>query len=159
MLEILGLLGGGLMRLLPSLLAFFKEGRELKHELTRLDKEVELERLRGQNAAQEREQMAQQAVDTRWADGLVEALKSQTAPTGDKWLDRINVSVRPILTYWWCIILYSTHKGMLLWIGVQEKLPLKEMAPILLTEFDRTVVGSIIGFWFVDRSLRNSKLK
>lgn len=159
MLEIFGLLGGGLMRLLPSLLSFFKEGRDLKHELVRLDKEVELEKMRGANAVQERADMSQQAIDTRWADGLVEALKGQMAPTGDKWLDRVNVSVRPILTYWWCIVLYTVHKGMLLWIGVQEKLPLKEMAPIVMTEFDRAVVGSIIGFWFVDRSLRNSRLK
>lgn len=159
MLEILGLLGGGLMRLLPSLLSFFKEGRDLKHELVRLDKEVELEKARGANAVQERADMAQQAVDTRWADGLVEALKGQTASTGDKWLDRINVSVRPVLTYWWCIVLYTVHKAIMVYVGLLEKLPLKEMAPIVMTEFDRAVVGSIIGFWFVDRSLRNSNLK
>jgi hypothetical protein len=152
--ELLSLLGGGLLRLAPLLLKFFHEGRDLKYELLRMDKEAELERLRGQNRQQEIAAMTAQAVDTRWADGLVEAVRAQGQITGDKWLDRLNVSVRPIITYWWCICLYTIYKSLMIWVGVTERLPLAQLAPLIATDFDRGVVGSIIGFWFVDRSLR-----
>jgi hypothetical protein len=156
-LEALGLLGGGLMRLAPVVIGFLEKGRELKYELDRLKEEKELEKLRGENKTREIVQMTAQAVDTRWADGLIKALETQTVVTGDKWLDRVNVSVRPILTYWWCIVLYTTNKITLAYIGISESNSLKDLAPILMTEFDRAVVGSIIGFWFVDRALRNSR--
>ena len=154
MLELLGLLGGGLIRLFPNVLDFFREGRDLKYELLRLDKQAELERMRGENRMQEIAAISNAEVDDSWAQGLVEALKTQTTVTGDKWLDRINVSVRPIITYWWCIVIYTSHKALLTYIAITEKTGLREVAAVIYTDFDRGVVGSIIGFWFVDRALR-----
>lgn len=159
MIELIGLLGGGLFRMLPTVIAFFKEGRDLKYELMRMQKEVELEKQRGANAQAEIAATSAAAVDGSWASGLVEALRAQTQVTGDKWLDRINVSVRPILTYWWCIVLYSSAKVLLAWSAYESSMGAAEIADILITEFDRGVVGSIIGFWFVDRALRTSGQK
>lgn len=158
MLEVLSLLGGGLLRLFPSLLDFFKGGRDLKYELLRMDKEAELEKLRGANRQQEIQGMAAASEQGSWATGLVEALRAEAAPkpkSGIKFLDWASASVRPVLTYWWCIGLYSSHKLIFIIVGWQEKLPLRDYAPLLLTDFDRAVVGSIIGFWFVDRALRS----
>lgn len=154
MFELLGLLGGGLMRFAPSLLNFFREGRDLKYELLRMDKEVELEKQRGTNRLDEIRAVGEMNVDSSWADGLVEAIRGQSRPTGDKWLDRLNVSVRPILTYWWCIVIHTAHKVLIGWVAVQEQVALTVLANIIYTDFDRAVVGSIIGFWFVDRALR-----
>lgn len=154
MIEILGLLGGAVTRLFPAVMGFFKEGRDLKYELLRMDKEVALENLRATNREHEITLSSQAAIDSSWAGGLVEALKSQTQITGDKWLDRINVSVRPILTYWWCIVLYTANKTILTIVAFQEGVALSAFSPIIYTEFDRAIVGSIIGFWFVDRALR-----
>ena len=161
MIEALALVGGGLMRLAPSILDFFKEGRDLKYEVQRMDKEIQLEEKRGENRQLELVQVGAQAVDTRWADGLVEALKSEgdRSPSGIKLLDWLSSSVRPVLTYWWCIGLYSSHKAVIIYAALLEKLPAAQMAPILLTDFDRAVVASIIGFWFVDRALRGRGLK
>jgi hypothetical protein len=58
------------------------------------------------------------------------------------------------LTYWWCLVLYSAHKAVLIGVGLGERLGLAQLAPLLLTDFDRSVVASIIGFWFTDRALR-----
>jgi hypothetical protein len=79
---------------------------------------------------------------------------------GSRWLNflnGINVSVRPFLTYWWCIVLHTGNKVLLAYIAIAEKTPLAELSAIIYTDFDRGVVGSIIGFWFVDRALRAHK--
>lgn len=156
MLELLGLLGGGIFRLIPTFLDFFKARDDRAHELALLDRQVQLEVQRGVNRQTEIVGMTQQAVDTAWAEGVVEAIKAQGQITGDKWLDRINVSVRPFLTYWWCIIWYSFSKLMLILAAWQTNTTFVEMSTIVLTDFDRGVVGSIIGFWFMDRALRIS---
>lgn len=159
MIELIGLIGGAVTRLFPTVLDFFKQGRDLKYEVQRLDREIELEKTRGANAQAEIVATAGASVDVSWAQGLVDALRTQTQITGDKWLDRINVSVRPILTYWWCIVLYTAAKGLLAYSGYEAGMGASELADVLLTEFDRAVVGSIIGFWFVDRSLRRAGMK
>lgn len=158
MLELIGLIGGALVRLFPSVMDFFKEGRDLKYELLRMDKEAALEDKRAANRVSEINAMSAAQIDTGWANGLVEALKSERdKPTvGVPFLDWLNTSVRPILTYWWCIVMYTAGKVVLLLVALQEKTPLKEFYPIIMTEFDRGVVASIIGFWFVDRALRKS---
>jgi hypothetical protein len=51
-------------------------------------------------------------------------------------------------------VLYTTHKAVLVAVGLQERLPVAQLAPLVLTDFDRSVVASIIGFWFTDRALR-----
>lgn len=77
------------------------------------------------------------------------------APTSLKWVDALSSPVRPVLTYWWCLVLYSLHKAVLVGVGLSERLGMAQLAPVLLlTDFDRSVVASIIGFWFTDRALR-----
>lgn len=154
MLELLGLLGGGVFRIIPLVMDFFKQKQDMAHELRMLAANLEMEKQRGLNRDLEIQAMTAQAVDTRWADGLVEALRGQMQVTGDKWLDRLNVSVRPILTYWWTIFMYTGAKIVMIVVAWQADEKLANFAPLLLTDFDRGVVGSIIGFWFVDRALR-----
>ena len=157
MFELLSLIGGGIMRLAPVLLDLFKNRQDHRHELERVDREIALENARGQNKDREIAAVTAQQVDTSWANALSEALKGEAAPkvsSGHPLLDWLSQSVRPVLTYWWCIGLYTGHKVVLIVVGIQEKMRLAELAPILLTDFDRGVVGSIIGFWFVDRALR-----
>lgn len=152
MIELLGLLGGAIARLVPHVLEYFKEGRESKHELERMKLEIELEKQRGQNKEIEIARASAAQVDGQWAGGLLEAIRAQTVVTGDKWLDRVNISVRPVLTYWWCIVLYTTQKGTMLYLALSQGQPFE-----VVTEFDRAVIGSIVSFWFLDRSLRKDK--
>lgn len=161
MIEIFSLLGGGLMRLAPMLLSFFKEGRDLKYELLRMEKEAELERLRAELRKEEIAAVANAAEQGAWAAAVIDALKSAIPPaltdSGSRWLNFfniINTSVRSILTYWWCLVLYTAYKVFVILAAVQEHLPAGKMADVLCTEFDKAVVASIIGFWFVDRALR-----
>jgi hypothetical protein len=154
MLELLGMLFGGVFRLLPSMIAIFEKRQENAHELALIEKNLALEKQRGENRQLEIEGLTNQAVETNWSLGLVESLKNQLQLTGDRWLDRLNVSVRPILTYWWCVVMYTAAKLVIIIAAFSDHVALKEFYPILMTDFDRGVVGSIIGFWFVDRALR-----
>lgn len=166
MIELLALLGGGVMRLLPMVIGFFKEGRDLKYELLRMDKEAELERLRVELRKEEIQAVANAAEQTAWAAAMLDAVKTALPPplvnTGSRWLNFFNVintSVRPILTYWWCIVLYTVAKIFIIIAAMQEKLPAFAMANVICNEFDRSVIASIIGFWFVDRALRTMNVR
>ena len=165
MFEIISLVVGGIGRLLPEVLGYFKQGQENAHELALVDKQVELAKVQGE---QKRAEIAAQGDQDRqtlgaqteantvgaWDNALIEAIKTATAPTGNKMIDALSASVRPILTYWWCLLLYTAHKVVLLFVAWQGHAALGDFAPLVLTEFDRAVVGSIIGFWFADRALR-----
>jgi hypothetical protein len=153
---------GGLVRLFPTVLDFFHKGQDNAHELAMLGKQIELAKLQGAQKAAEialqgdeaRKTLAAQTDSTAEisaAQGLLDAIKLQGQLTGVGWLDAVNQSVRPVLTYWWCMVLYTVAK----FLGVANAWSLdKELAPLLVTGFDQAVIGSMLGFWFVDRSLR-----
>lgn len=164
MLELLGALFGGLFRLAPLGLEILKRAQDNKQELALLQLNLDLEKQRGINRENEIREIGAAGEQMAWAQGLVEALKNATPPPvvdqGSWWLNflnGINVSVRPFLTYWWCIVLHTGNKVLLASVAISESTPIKELAPIIYTDFDRGVVGSIIGFWFVDRALRANK--
>lgn len=155
-MELLMLLGGAIMRLIPMFTDLFKQKQDNAAEIERLKAQVQLEEARSRGQAEVRGVEQAGVVDTKWAEGLAEALKAEgsRAPSGIPFLDWISSSVRPILTYWWCMVMYTAQKAVFITIAIQEHMALKEFAPLLVTEFDRGVIGSMMGFWFVDRALR-----
>lgn len=164
MLELIGALFGGLFRLAPLGIELLKKRQENSHELQLLDRNLAIEEQRGKNRVAELQEMTVQGESLAWAQGLAEAVKNAIPPpvqdTGSRWLNilnGLNVSVRPFLTYWWCIVLHTANKVVLTVVAIQQNATLQTLAPIIYTDFDRGVVGSIIGFWFVDRALRNGK--
>lgn len=153
MIEILAMLGGGLLRLMPFFVDFFKGKRDADHEFRMAGLQLQID-----------QQRASQQIDLVHAQGsvlanqgemtaLAEALRSQAAPTGYKWVDWLSATVRPILTYFWCVTLYGSAKIVQVVVAFQTNAKLEQFIPILVTEFDRSVIGSILAFWFVDRAL------
>jgi hypothetical protein len=84
----------------------------------------------------------------------VEALKGQGTPSGVPWVDAVSATVRPFLTYYWCVGLYGGAKLLQMIVAVQAHTPLAQLVPILTTEYDQSVISSMLAFWFVDRALR-----
>lgn len=147
---LLGTLFGGLFRMMPEILKWLDRRDDRSHELSMFDKQLEADRLRGEQA----QQLADTSVSAAEIQAIVEATKAQAMKSGVGWVDALNTLMRPLITFWWVIVMYTaslvaqfmmlTHGGtdnaqaiMELW-GVEEK----------------TIVASIISFWFVDRSLR-----
>lgn len=154
MFELLSVLFGGIVRLAPELIGIFKQRQENSHELdmTRLQLEIDVKR-------------SELRIDEVNAAGRWDEIKAEIAmlgsvvqenakPTGIPLIDGLNASVRPVLTYWWCIFLYTIAKIHLTVWAYQSEMTLVEKANVVCNEFDRTVIGSIVGFWFVDRALR-----
>jgi hypothetical protein len=82
------------------------------------------------------------------AQAIVSSDPIEPPSTGYCNLDTLNSLVRPALTFWYCLILYSVYKICILIYLFNAHLPIMEVA----TEFDRTLVASMISYWFTDRT-------
>ncbi len=170
LLPALGALGGAVMRWVAARQQQAAERDKMAHELAMLEATAKIEdrraeqRLAEMSRASEIQLAAIRAkgeadtqVEEQRALGL--ALQAQLAPSGNPRIDALNASVRPILTYWWCMVLYTVGKGLLvIALFADGRAPdAKTAASILMTDFDQAIVGSMLGFWFVDRALRKGR--
>lgn len=154
MIELLGLVFGGVFRMLPELLGLFKAKRDADHEFRMTELQLKIDEARAKHALDLAHAQAEIAAAAGEMSAWAEAIRSQSQPSGIGWIDALSSSVRPVLTYWWVMGLYTGAKLIQIVVGFQEGVALDAFVPILVTEFDRTVIGSILSFWFVDRSLR-----
>ena len=154
MLELLSLVVGGVFRLLPEGLKILSARRDADHEYRMTELQLKIDQARAAQALDLVHAQGAAAADTAELQAWAEAVKGQSTGIGVRWVDALSATVRPVLTYWWCLVLYSTHKAVLIGVGLGERLGMAQLAPVLLTDFDRSVVASIIGFWFTDRALR-----
>jgi hypothetical protein len=165
MIELLSLICGGVFRLFPSFMDWMHKGQDNAHELAMVDKQIALAKVQAEQKLAEihaqgdenRATLAAQVdgnIEQGWSGALADAIKSQGEPTGVAWVDALSASVRPVLTYWWCLVLYTAAKAVAVIVAFKAGASLADFAPILVGDFDKSVIGSIFGFWFVDRALR-----
>lgn len=159
MFDVLSLVGGGLggaMRVVPEVMKLLQAKDERKHELamTKVQLEIDAQRSKGQievlQAQGENSDIAgQQAI-------FLEAVKSQGQLTGVKWIDAINSTVRPFLTYWW-MLLFTAYKTCMIyyaWVSTEGS---REFASKIWDANDWGILSMIITFWFVDRVFKHQK--
>jgi uncharacterized membrane protein len=151
-LELLGLLGGVVTRLITWGAEYFTTKQTNAHELALVEKQIALANVQHAQKLEEISVQTDSTIDLEWAKTLSVALTPPT--TGVGFIDGLNALVRPILTFWWALVLYSVSKGFLIYAAIAEHLPAKVLATVVTTEFDVAVIGSILGFWFTDRQLR-----
>ncbi len=154
MLTLLSMLGGGALRLIPFIVDFFKAKQDADHEFRMAQLQLEIDKARASQAIDLANAQAAIAVNQGEMGAWADAIKAEAQRTGIAFIDWLSASVRPILTYYWCIGLYGGAKAVAIAVAIQESLPLKDYAPMLVTEFDQAVIGSILSFWFVDRAIR-----
>ena len=147
---LLGTLLGGAFRLVPEVFKIVDRKDERKHELAMLDKNIEADKLK----LEQDRLAASTQVGLAEISAIIEATKAQAVQTGVKWVDAVNSLMRPLITFWWVIVLYSaalTAQFVVLVDGGQSFLQaiLKLWGPD-----EKAIVASIVSFWFVDRSLR-----
>jgi len=170
---------GGLLRFVPEIFKFFNDKGDRAHELEMTKLQLDIDKARATQAidfvrANSEAELAKVSVEAqgRIADSemkaLAEALKSQSKMTGVAWIDGLNQSVRPIITYWWMALL-TVYKGVLVIVATIELFAVLKIAngmatsaPALLafadklwTPQDAGILAMILGFWFVDRSLKH----
>jgi hypothetical protein len=143
MFEIIGLLLGGGLRLVPEILKFFDRNNERKHEQKMFEYNLKADQIK-----------ADSILGVAELEGLVAATKAQAVKTGIKWVDAISALMRPLITFWWCIVLYTWAKVcQYLYILDSGVGHIQSMLNVWGPS-EQAIVMSIISFWFVDRSLR-----
>ena len=155
MFEVLGFIFGGIFRLAPELMKFMDKKDERKHELALLDKNMEADRLRGEMQIRQIEAEADVVLGKAEIDAIIAATQAQGQKSGVRWIDGFNALLRPLIAFWWVIVLYSGSLCVQLYALVwkfHESVPVAVMT--VFGEQEKAIALSIIGFVFVDRAIR-----
>jgi hypothetical protein len=156
-MEILSFIFGGVFRIFPEIMKLWDKASERKHELHLLDKNMEHDRLRGEMALKQIAAEADVVLGKAEIEAIIAATKAQGKMSGIRWVDAINSLMRPLITFWWVIVLYTAALAVQFYGLLQFG---ESMATALLTVFgaqEKSIALSIIGFWFVDRAIRMKK--
>lgn len=151
---LLGTLFGGAFRLAPEILKWFDRKDERKHELAMFDKQLEADRLKGDQAQMLAQTQADASIGVAEIQAIVEATKAQAVQTGIKWVDAFNALIRPLLALQWLILLWPAIivAGFVVAVtsGVDALVALKAA----FGQDEKAMAASVASFWLVDRSLR-----
>jgi len=142
-------LGGSVFRMIWGEISSFvtkRQDHQNEMEMQRLQAEMEdkrqardLERIRLQADLKvtEVKVIGDMEVQKKDADAFIEAIKAASVPTGIRWIDGWNGAIRPS---------YATT-ALVLWFA-------KIVGQgFVMDEFDFTLLATIAGFYFADRSL------
>lgn len=155
---ILSLLGGGLggvLRLVPEILKLFTEKGDRDHEYRMTQLQLEIDKARAQQQIDLTHAQGQEAMGVAEMNAYLEAIKGQGQMTGVPWIDAVNQSVRPFLTYWW-MTLFTVYKISTLVMLANSSATMAQFVDAMWTVQDAGILAMILGFWFVDRSIRKN---
>lgn len=150
---ILGMVFGGVARLAPAVLDYVDKKRERQHEVDMLKENRLSDQLRMDMHHKGLIIQGENAVDAKTLDAFTEAIKGQSKPSGVKWVDALSASVRPVLTYWWCMGLYSVAIGVQIYLVHKAGNPLIESFAMVWGPDEKAIVASMLNFWFMGRVL------
>lgn len=149
MMAILSFLGGNAFRLIfGEVAAYFSKKQEHAQEVERLKLQGDLDaaqhernqaaiRLQAELSVKTIQVQAEAALDRIESDAWAAAVADVGKQTGIKWLDMWNGSIRPALaTMAMAIVIFEFCQ-----------------AGFVLTEWDRELVGAILGIYVADRHL------
>ena len=168
MLSLISTIGGLLVSGLPSLLGFFQDKADKKHELelAQLQTERELQMMeRGFIAQQKVEEIRTDQVEMQTAAQMQNAALDHDKKVLEKsstWVVNYVGTVRPTVTYlfvielvlinfWLCYKLFSMP-GLI--NGVDD---LEIISEMIFSSDEMAMLGGIIGFWFGSRNWDKKK--
>lgn len=151
---LLGTVFGGAFRLAPELIKVVDRKDERKHELALLDKNLEADRLKLEASQRLAETQAEERISAAELQAMVEATRAQATQTGVKWVDAMSSLMRPLITFWWVIVLYTAALAAQFLQMQAHGVATVDAILRLWGPDERAIVASIVAFWFVDRSIR-----
>lgn len=158
MFELIGLIFGGASRLGQHWMDLKDKQAERDHEARMFENQVKLQEMQGAQRMQEKSMDLRQVQDTNDANMLIEALRDQSnqAQAAGGWVAKFSAAMRPLLTFWHCILIYTAVKVAQLAIAFAGGVTWSAAFLSIYTEFDRMLCGSMVSFWFADRALRKA---
>lgn len=155
MLELLSMLIGGGMRIVPELIGLWNKKTDYAHELQMLDRQAQI----AQQKAVDDRSMAQLEATSKenlaWMESVGQALKGQMQVTGNALVDALNFALRPVTTYYF-LALYGMYKIALFVVACHSK----DVWMATLTVYDdqdRQMLWGILSFWFVGRVFEKAR--
>lgn len=148
MITLLASLGGFFTSFIPSLLKLWQDKSDKAHELAIL--QLQMQATKDNNDIQ-----AQEVGATAYATQLT-ALYG-TYKTGISWVDALNGTVRPVLTYGF-FFLYAAVKYMQYTV-IGDHAPLFEYLDAMWNQEDQAIFASVIAFYFGQRAMSKPSVK
>ena len=155
---LLTLLGGGLgglLRFVPEIFKVFSEGKQQDHEYRMTQLQLDIDKARAAQAIDLVHAQGDMTVQAGEMQAYIEAIKGQATPSGVPWVDALSASVRPVITYWWMSI-FTVYKACTIVSALNNWTTLDDFTGKLWTAQDAGTLAMILGFWFVDRSIRKN---
>lgn len=154
MLEIAGIVFGGASRLFQGWMEMKDKEKEREHEREMFDKQVALQAQKAEADKQLRQMDIESAQNTKELDALMTALQSQSAEAtaAGGWALKLSASVRPVISYW-LLLVYTAAKGAAFYVALEKGGTVADAVLLIYTQFDGALLGSIVTFWFADRSM------
>ncbi len=154
---LIGTLFGGVFRMAPEILKWMDRKDERKHELSMFDRQMAADRLKLDASQRLAETQADAAIGAAEIQAMIEATKAQAVQTGIRWVDALSSVMRPLITFWWVIVLYTAALVAQFVQMYDQNVATVDTILRLWGPDERAIVASIIAFWFVDRSLRKPR--
>lgn len=150
----LGGVFGGLLRLAPELMKHLDRKNDRAHEVKMFDLQLKADQLKGDQALSLARTQAEAATDQGDIGLMLAAIQAQARPSGVPWIDALASGVRPILTYWWCVGLYTA--ALICQYLAAREAGSNAVASVLSVwgGDEKAIVASMLAFWFADRTLR-----
>lgn len=158
MFELLGIVFGGVSRLTQHFMEMKDKQKEREHEAVMFDKQIALQSQKDTAEKELRQMDVDAARDMKDFDLLISGINAQVEESKNAggWVSKLSASVRPVISYW-LLIIYTSSKVAGLYILLNmDNVGLAEAIRASYTEFDGAMLGSIVSFWFADRSLRKA---
>jgi hypothetical protein len=144
MITLISALLGFLAAATPEIVKLFRERTDRAHEKEMLRLQAELAR---QEHAVKLEAIG---LETEFSAlrAAYDVSARATAPVGIRWVDGLNASVRPVVTY--CFFgLFALTVG--------AALAGRALPPGVWTDDVQALFGGVIGFWFLNRSFLHAR--
>lgn len=145
MITLLGSLLGFFTSAMPDLLKIWRDKDDKKHELAIMDRQIEMQK---QGLNQRLEEIAVQA-DISESQALY-AHASQ--PTGIKWVEALQASVRPVITYAF-FALFAAVKIAVLCKLMSNNITIFDALIDVWDSETQALFAAVMSFWFGQRAL------
>lgn len=156
MIEALGLVFGGLSRLWQHQMELKDKDAERKHEAVMYDKQIALAEKKHVQDVELRQvegNFAEAAAEWSAMEAAIKAQATEAQAAGGL-VAKFSAFMRPFLTFWHAIVVYTAVKVALFILALNGGLSWADAIVHIYGESDKALCMSMVGFWFADRSLR-----
>lgn len=160
---LIGTLLGGVLRLVPEGLKFWEGKKSQDHEYRMGQLNLETLKFQAQSKVDLRRVEGETAITTADIQALVDANKAQASMvinTGIKWVDALivamNALMRPTIVYYYAAM-YALVKLAVYVTYLSDGVDWATSMQLLWNTEDSAVWASILGYVFLDRTLRGRR--